>query len=127
MGYPTRDRTGIRQAGTNADGLSTVSEERLNPVEEIAGNAITLEFVYKFRVRNGVKCSLEVNVEGIVQNIYTAILMTTFGILLDIKTSKLRNATYHDREMRIVRSPETLKLLANKTGTECKAHFIDLQ
>ena len=62
MGYPTRDRTGIRQAGTNADGLSTVSEERLNPVEELAGNAITLEFVYKFRVRNGVKCSLEVNV-----------------------------------------------------------------
>ena len=62
MGYPTRDRAGIRQAGANADGLRTVSEERLNPVEEIAGNAITNEFVYKFRVGYGIKCSLEVNV-----------------------------------------------------------------
>lgn len=62
LGYPTRDRAGIGQAGANTDGLSTVSEERLNPVEEIAGNAITHEFVYKFRVRYGVKCSLEVNV-----------------------------------------------------------------
>ena len=61
-GTPLETEQELDRQEPTRTGLSTVSEERLNPVEEIAGNAITLEFVYKFRVRNGVKCSLEVNV-----------------------------------------------------------------